>query len=125
MKLKVWMIITAVLGLVFGIGYFLIPTQMMSSVGLKVDQALAHQAQVFGAALIAIGAMSWVARGESDSKARRAILLALFLYFVLGSISIFMFALTGIPNIGSWFILAFHLLLAMVYTYYLFVKRSA
>lgn len=124
MKLKIWMIITAILGWVFGIGYFLLPTQMMASVGIGADKALAHQTQIFGAALIAISFMSWFARNEAESKSRRAILFGLFLYFALGSISIFLFALTGIPNIASWVILAFHLLLALVYAYHLFAKQS-
>jgi hypothetical protein len=124
MTIKLFLVITAVLGLVFGLGFALLPAQVLSTFGITADQALQHMARNFGSALLAIAAMSWVARNAADSVARRAIILALFIYFTLGSISILLFQLTGIPNNSAWFNLAFHIPLALVFGYFVFSKRG-
>ncbi len=125
MKLKILFVITAVLGIVFGLGFFLIPTQVVSMFGVTPSEAHQHMTRNFGSALVAIGAMSWAAREATDSKARRAIILANFIYFTLGSISLLMFLPKGGANINGWFTLAFHLPLALGFGYYLFAKPAS
>ena len=122
MKLKTLFVITAVISIVFGVGFYLLPAQVVSTFGVTASEAHQHMTRNFGSALVAIGAMSWAAREATDSKARRAIILALFTYFTLGSISILLFQLTGIPNINGWGTFAFHVPLALAFGYYLFTK---
>jgi hypothetical protein len=124
MTVKPFLVITAVLGLLFGLGFVLLPAPVLSTFGITADQALQHMARNFGSALLAIGAMSWAARNAADSVAKRAIILALFIYFTLGSISILLFQLTGIPNNSAWFNFAFHLPLALVFGYFVFFSRG-
>ena len=125
MKLKYLFVIAAVLGIVFGVGFYLLPAQIVSMFGVTSSEAHQHMTRNFGSALVAIGAMSWAAREATDSKARRAIILANFIYFTLGSIGIILFQLTGIPNINGWGTFAFHAPLALGFGYYLFAKPAS
>lgn len=124
MKLKTLMMITAFLGLVFGLGFVLLPAQVVSTFGSTANEGMQHMARNFGSAVLAIAAMSWAARNTADSTALRAIILGLFLFFTLGSFSILLFQLTGIPNRNGWFMFAFHLPFALAFGYYLLSRRG-
>jgi hypothetical protein len=125
MKLKALFVITAVISILFGIGFYLLPAQVVSTFGVTADEGMQHMTRNFGSAVVAIGAMCWAAREATDSKARRAIILANFIYFTLGSISILLFQLTGIPNINGWVTFAFHVPLALAFGYFLFAKPAS
>lgn len=124
MKLKHLLSITAVLGLLFGLGFVLVPGQVVTMFGTTADKAMQHMARNFGSAMLSLAVLSWAARNAPDSVARRAIILALFVYFTLGSISIVYFQLTGIPNINGWFVLVLHVALGGAFGYYLFAGRG-
>ncbi|TFG84838.1 MAG: hypothetical protein E4H20_02045 [Spirochaetales bacterium] len=80
--------------------------------------------RMFGAALLGMAAMAWLARDVPESKPLRAIVLAIFTYFTLGSISILVFGLQGIANVMVWFSLGFHLPIAIAFGYYFFARRE-
>jgi drug/metabolite transporter (DMT)-like permease len=124
MKIKHVLLITAVLGLLFGLGFVLIPAQLVAMFGTTADKAMQHMARNFGSAMLAMAAMSWAARNTADSVARRAIILALFVFFTLCSISIILFQLTGIPNNNGWFALVLVVPLGAACGYFLFAVRG-
>jgi len=124
MTLKILFIITTVLGLIFGLGFYFLPTQLLAFHGLTGDVPHLHMAQNFGSALLALAVMSWMVKNAPDSIAKRAIILALFVYFTFGSISILRFNLTGIPNMNAWGDLAFHIPLAIGFGYFFFSNRD-
>jgi hypothetical protein len=98
MKLRALFVITAVLGFVLGFGFFFLPERVMSTFGVSAGEAHQHMARNFGSAVLAMAVMSWFVRNAADSVARRAILIALVIFFTLSSISILLFQLSGIPN---------------------------
>jgi predicted neutral ceramidase superfamily lipid hydrolase len=124
MELKSLLVITAVLGLLLGLGFFFIPAEVMSTFGVSASEAHQHTARNFGSALIALAVISWVSRDAVDSKARRAIILGLFTYFIFSSISIISFQLQGNANVYGWFIIVLQVLLVLAFGYYIFVNRS-
>ena len=124
MKLKTFLIITAVLGVLFGASFFLFPAQIPAMHGVTADEGMKHMAQNFGGALLGIAVMSWAARNSSDSIARRSIVLGLFVLWVLGAISAILFQLTGIPNNSGWTTVAFQVPLAVVFGYFLLKHRG-
>jgi hypothetical protein len=125
MGMRLALIVSAILALVFGVLFYLVPTQAVASFGVIADQSMQHMTRNYGSALIGLAALAWFARDAPDSVARRAIFLGLFVYFTLGSISIALFQLTGIPNVGGWFPFAFHVPLAIAFGYFLFANRGA
>jgi len=124
MKLKTFLIITAVGGGLFGIGFYLFPAQIPAMHGITAGEGMKHMAQNFGSALLSLAVMSCAARNTPDSIARRAIVLSLFVYWTLGSISMILFQLTGIPNNSGWSTVAFHVPLAVVFGYFVLKHRG-
>jgi hypothetical protein len=124
MKIKSFLTITAVLGCVMGLGFFIVPAQVMATFGVTAGAAHQHMARNFGSAVMALGVLAWVARSNSHSKAQNAIILALFTYFVLGSISILLFQLQGDVYDSGWIMFGLHLILAFIAGRFLFFHST-
>ncbi len=124
MSLKIVLIVAAVLGLVFGIGFALIPTQMHAGFGLTTDATGRQMARDFGVALLALAVMGWFARDSGDSIARRAITLGLCVYFGLAAISELLWALSGVPNAVVWVIFAMMVIMAVAFGYFVVTQRG-
>jgi hypothetical protein len=122
MVIKLALATTAVLGLVFGLGYVVAPVQISALFGVAVDPVSQHMARNFGSALLAIAAIAWTARNTTDSVALRGISLGFCIYFTLGAISILLFQGTGLANNLLWFPITFHVLLALFFGYSLVAK---
>ncbi len=125
MKLKVLFIITAIIAIVFGVVFVIIPAQVYSLYGIESGAGLNYMGQLFGAALIAIGLISWHSRNAADSDARKAIILAFFIADGIG----FVVALIGQLNdvVGSlgWLTVAIYFLLSLGFGYFQFFKPSS
>ncbi len=125
MKLKVLFIITAIIAIVFGVVFVIIPAQVYSLYDIESGAGLNYMGQLFGAALIAIGLISWQSRNAADSDARKAIILAIFIADGIG----FVIALIGQLNeiLGSlgWLTVAIYFLLSLGFGYFQFFKPSA
>ena len=125
MKLKVLLIITAIVSIVFGVVFVFIPAQLYSLYGIESGAGLNYMGQLFGAALIALGLISWQSRNATDSDARKAIILAFFIADGIG----FVVALIGQLNevVGSlgWLTVAIYFLLALGFAYFQFSKPTS
>ena len=125
MKLKVLFIITAIIAIVFGVVFVIIPAQVYSLYDIESGAGLNYMGQLFGAALIAIGLISWQSRNAADSDARRAIILAIFIADGIG----FVIALIGQLNdvVGSlgWLTVAIYFLLSLGFGYFQFFKPGS
>ena len=86
MKLKVILVIIAIVAAVFGIALLVMPAQLLSLYGITADTPLKFVSQLFGTALIGYAVLTWSARSSSDSDARRSIILAIFISSVIGVI---------------------------------------
>ena len=123
MKRYHWMIVAALFGVAFGFGFLLIPAQMMETYGVSSNKVVLHMNRIFGAAILGMGCMAWMARELPESKALKAIIVCLFIYFTFGSISTLIFGLQGVANFIIWLTLGFHVPIAIALGYFLFVKR--
>ncbi len=125
MKLKVLFIITAIVAVVFGVAFAIIPAQVYSLYDIESSAGLNYMGQLFGAALIGYGLIAWLARKAADSDSRRAIILAFFISNGVG----FVIALIGQLNeiLGSlgWLTVAIYFLLSLGFGYFQFFKPSS
>ncbi|MCG6958450.1 hypothetical protein LJE82_01000 [bacterium BMS3Abin03] len=122
MNLKTLFVITTIITLVFGVLFIVIPTQFYSWYGIDSNMALDYIGRLFGAALIAVGLISWQARNAADSDARRAIVLSFFIADGIG----FIIALIGqlnhvVGNLG-WLTVIIYLLISLGFGYFQFSK---
>jgi len=125
MKLNNLMVIKAVIVVVFGITFVLVPTTVMSFYGVTLNQGGAVMTQLFGAAFILLGILLWSARNAPRSDvALRAIVLAVVVGDLLGFIIALLAQLNGVMNALGWGNVALYLLLAFGFGYFQFVKPA-
>ena len=122
MKLSLLMTIKAVLTLVFGISFVLIPAQLMSIYNIALDPAGMFVAQLLGASFIVIALMLWFARNSEESTALKAIVLAVFIGDSVGFVVALIGQLSGVGNDLGWSTVALYLVLALGFGYFQFIK---
>ncbi len=125
MKLHTVMVINAVAGIAFGLGFILAPAQSLSVYGHAPTAGLSYLTQLLGAALLSFGLLTWAARNSSDSDARRAILLALVVGYTIGFVLALIAQIRGVENVFGWSTVATYLLLALAFGYFRFVRPAS
>jgi hypothetical protein len=92
-------VVAAVLGVLFGIGFLVVPDVVVGLYGGRLDETGALMARLYGKALISLGVISWLVRDAGDELAGRAVATGAVVNFTAGSIlSAFAFV-TGISNV--------------------------
>ena len=125
MKLGAFLAIHAFVTVVFGIGFVLAPASVLAPYGMvNMDAGAVFMSRLFGAALIQIGLLAWVARTVTDPAARRAVQLAYGGGLVVGFVVALSGQLAGVANALGWSTVAIYLLLALGYGYFLFARPS-
>ena len=125
MKLCNLMATKAVIVVVFGIGFILMPTTLMSFYGLTLNPGGAVMTQLFGASFILLGILLWFAKNAPRSEvALRAIVLAVTVGDAIGFIVALLAQLSGMMNAFGWVTVALYLLLALGFGYFQFVKPA-
>ena len=124
MKLSTLMVINTVISAVFGIAFVLIPWQVYSLYGVEPSPQLNYMGQLFGAALIAFAILTWSARNASDSDARSAIILALFIGDGIGFVMALIGQLGNVVNNFGWSTVVIYFILTVGFGYFRFSKSS-
>src|SRR2546425_8294638 len=125
MKLGTFMAIHAFVAVVFGIGVVLAPASVLAPYGMvNMDAGAVFMSRLFGAALIPIGLLAWLARTVTDPAARRAVQLAYGGGLVVGFVVALAGQLARVANAPGGASLALYLLLALGYGYFLFARPS-
>lgn len=125
MKLNTLMVINAIVAAVFGIAFVLVPAQVITLYGLTADAPLKYVGQLFGAALVGFAILTWSARNATDSDARKAIVLALFISNGIGFIVALIGQLAGVVNSLGWSTVVIYLVLAAGFGYFQFTRPSS
>jgi hypothetical protein len=125
MKLKILLVINAILLGFFGLASLLAPEASATPYGLTLDPLSKHLNQLLGAFFLGLAVLSWMSRKVTDSNAQRAILLAFFISYSISMIISIIDILSGLGNALGWSSVVLYLLLLIGFGYYLFVKPSA
>ena len=125
MKLKTLMTINAIVAIVFGVTFVIVPAQAYSLYDITANEQLVYMGQLFGAALIGFALLTWMARNATDSDARRAIVLALFIADGIGFVVALIGQLSNVVNALGWSTVAIYLLLALGFGYFQFFKPAS
>ncbi len=125
MKLSTFMAIHAFVALIFGIGFVLAPASVLAPYGIvSMDAGAIFMSRLFGAALIQVGLLAWMARTVTDPAARRAVQRAYGGGLAVGFVVALTGQLAGVANALGWSTVAIYLLLALGYGYFLFARPS-
>ncbi|MEN8193292.1 MAG: hypothetical protein ABFS12_10780 [Bacteroidota bacterium] len=127
MKLKALLIFNAIVAIVFGVVFVIIPSQVYSLYDPGTDaptDILNYMGQLFGVALISIGLITWSARNSADSEARQAIIFALFIANCIGFVVTLIGQINCVVNVLGWSTVAIYFLLALGFGYFQFSKKN-
>ena len=125
MKFSTFMVIYAIVSAAFGLGFVLMPGQILPIYGVEPDAALRLIGQFFGAVLISLALLTWLVRNLSDSDSRRAIVLALFVGETIGFILALLGQLKGVFNALGWSVVVVYLFFALGLAYFQFSKPTS
>ena len=123
MKLSYLMVANAVVNMIFGIAFVLVPGLVLGVYGVMAMERPVEQ--LLGVELIGFAVLNWFARNATGGETLRAILLANFVANALGFIVTLLLSLSGVPNALVWSAVVIPLLFALGFGYFLFIKRSA
>lgn len=124
MKLKTMLLIKAVVCLCFGILILFFPIFTYSIFGATLAAGGIFAAREYGASLIGNLMLVWYARNSTESDARRAIVIALFVYDAIGFIVTLVAIFAGALNSLGWLVAALYLFLAVGFGYFLLPKKA-
>ncbi len=127
MTLRNLLTVSAIIGLIFGLGDVLAPTQLAEVYGVSLNAGGAYNGQLFGAALLGFVALNWLARDITDTRALRAIVLANLVSLGLGFIVSLIGQISGEAgaNALGWSTVAIYLLLGLGFGYFQFMPQAA
>lgn len=119
MSLKNLMIIKALVCLVFGILLLAVPDKLLSIFGAELTDGGIFTAREYGCALFGNLFLCWFARNAAESDARRAIILALFVYDLIAFVMTTLTVIAGVLNLLGWSIAVIYLFFTIGYGYFL------
>lgn len=119
MSFKNLMIIKALVCLVFGILLLAIPDKLLSIFGATLGDGGMFTAREYGSALFGNLFLCWFARNAADSDARRAIILALFVYDLIAFVMTTLTVISGVLNLLGWSIAVIYLFFTIGFGYFL------
>ncbi|MEE8484543.1 MAG: hypothetical protein V3S46_08080 [Nitrospinota bacterium] len=124
MKLSTLMVINAILAAIFGVTFIIAPGQAFPLYGFDPNPQLNLMGQLWGGFAVGFAVLTWSARNVTESEARRAIVLALFVAPAIGFIVALIAQLGGVVNAFGWSTVAIYLLLAIGFGYFQFTKPT-
>ena len=125
MTFRTLLIIKAFVCLIFGVFLLFLPGSLLGMLGASLGPAGTFAAREYGAALFGILILTWFARNTTDSVARRAILLQLFVYDAIGFAVTLLSVISGVLNSLGWGIVAVYLFFTFGSGYLLIAKRTS
>jgi hypothetical protein len=112
------MIIKALVCLTFGILMLAVPFQLLSIFGTAISDGGMFTAREYGAALFGNLFLCWFAKNAGESDARRAIIIALFVYDLIGVVVTTITVIAGVLNPLGWFIVFVYLFFTVGFGYF-------
>lgn len=124
MKLKHLFLFNALVSTFFGLGMLLAPGPIYALYGQDLDAVHAVTARMWGSAILGYALLTFLVRNAADSETRRALVLALMLYFSIGALaSVYNIVYAVVRTLG-WSTPALYLVLSAGYAYFHFRKVS-
>jgi hypothetical protein len=102
MNAKLYLTIFAVVAILYGIGFVLIPQSLAVLYGVPPDPYVILNARFFGSALLALGVIAWFGRDFGDWSAVRGVLIGAAVGDVVGGLINIWATIQGLLNALAW-----------------------
>lgn len=123
LKLKSLFIVNAIVLGCSGIWALLSPSSVLSLYGVESGPAVQLMAQYAGLGSLVIGLIAWFSRNVEDPKAKRSIVMAFLICYVIGTIVSVFGTISGTMKIG-WAVIGLYGVFALGYAYFLLFKMD-
>jgi hypothetical protein len=120
MKLNTLMMITALVALIFGLGFILAPVATIALYNNTLEGVGVFVGRYLGAALLGYAFVAWLNR----NTASRGLQAGFFAAMVLGLVVSLYDAFAGTHNALVWLNVVIYLLLALGFGYFVFMKKD-
>ena len=124
MKLSAFMAIAAVLALVFGLAFILVPTQTMSLYEITLGVGGQWVGRYLGSAFLGIAVLTWLVRKSQQGNALRAVILGDLVVSVTGLIVAVLNKISGQGNALVWSTVVIYIFLTAGFGYFYFAKTK-
>ena len=124
MTIRIFFTILAVLAFLFGVGFILVPDQVIATYGIQPSPALALLGRLYGGSLLSLAAILWFARDFGDGAALRAVLIGAAIIGVVSLVVSVMSTLSGVQNAMGWSTVLIHLFVTAGSAYFLMGRSS-
>lgn len=125
MSFKLLLTVTGVIGVLFGLGFLLAPAPVLAQYGVQTDPAGLFVGQLFGAALLELGLVFFLARRVEDPNTMRVIALGACIGELAGLWVALRIQLTGLTNAMGWSTVVIYGLLALGFGRFAFGRYAA
>src|SRR5437660_1255493 len=95
LNLNLFLLISAIVALLFGLGFVLLPGLMFSIYGIASGPAAFLGFRLFGSLLIGIGLLTWFLRDSANWDAIRPLLLSVAIGNAVGLLLVFFATING------------------------------
>jgi hypothetical protein len=120
MKLETFLTIAAVIAIAFGLGFAAVPAQMLTQYGIVASPGTAIMARFFGAALLNLGLVLFLARHVIEPATRTGIVRGSLVGAMVGLLVAVHGQRNGAVNAFGWSTVAVYALLLLGYAYFAF-----
>jgi len=122
MKLRIFLIINAIIMLCQGAYAMLLPATVLSQYGVSHGPVESFMAQYAGMGTFVMGLLALFSRNITDHKAQRAVILTLLIANVIGITISVVGMISGVIGAPGWLVVGFYLFFVLGYAYFLFLK---
>ena len=123
MKLRTFLMIVAVVALLYGLGLLLLPAFMATTYGFGTSASEILLARFFGVAMLTLGLINWLAKDLTGASIKPVILGSL-IGDLVGVIVALMGTLSGVMSAVGWSAVVIYLLFVLGFAYYQFMAPS-
>lgn len=119
MKLKTWMTVKAIVCIVFGLGFVILPSFVMNLYDVNLGEGGVYMTRLLGQAFILLSLLLWLVRNTDEAATRRAFALAILVGDLIGFVISLQGQLAGSVNALGWVTVIIYLVLALGFGYFL------
>ena len=120
MKLRTFLMIVAVIALVYSVGLLLMPVFMETSYGTETSASVVLSDRFFGATLLSLSVITWLARDLTGASVR-PIITGSLIGNAVGLVVSLMGTLGGVMNASGWSAVVIYLVFALGFAYFQFM----
>ncbi len=125
MRLSTLLLIGGLLGLVFGLGFLLVPRPMLTFYGVPTDPPVVLMARFFGGGLVQLGLVLYLIRDVGDARTQRGVVIGSFIGSVAGLVVALTGQFWGLINQFGWSTVAIYGLLTLGYGSIMFGRSAS